>query len=187
MNNIFNEMFWLHEPTWKLESGSLRVKTQHDSDFWQRTHYGFRRDNGHALLKPIHGNATIRARFQFKPNAQYDQCGILLRVDENNWFKCSTEYEDPSHTRLGSVLTRDGYSDWATQDISSDVTDIWYNVELKNSDITAKFSRDGKLFNQIRIAHLNIGSAKVFVGIYGCSPIGKGFEFCVSNLKITTI
>jgi hypothetical protein len=186
MNDIFNQMTWLHEPTWRRDSGSLVVSTRHDSDFWQRTHYGFQRDNGHALLKEVAGNFTIRGRFQFNPNAQYDQCGILLRVDENDWFKCSIEYENPSDSRLGSVLTRDGYSDWATQDISSDVKNIWYDVQVKDSDITARFSHDGNTFKQMRICRLNIADRRLFAGIYGCSPIGNGFEFTVSNLSITS-
>jgi hypothetical protein len=187
MSDAFHEMAWLHEPTWRIDSGSLIVRTQRDSDFWQRTHYGFRRDNGHALLEEISGNVAIRARFKFNPTAQYDQCGILIRVDEDNWFKCSIEYENKNDSRLGSVLTRDGYSDWATQDISSKVKDIWYEVEIKNSDITAKFSHDGAIFQQMRICRLNIGDHKLFAGIYGCSPIGNGFDFTVSNLTITAI
>src|ERR1700685_541384 len=130
MSDILNEMVWLHEPTWRIDSGSLIVRTHHDSDFWQRTHYGFRRDSGHALLKEVSGNVTIRGNFKFEPTAQYDQCGILIRVNEDNWFKCSIEYENENDSRLGSVLTRDGYSDWATQDISSKVKDIWYDVEI---------------------------------------------------------
>jgi uncharacterized protein len=187
MTNIFNEMAWLHEPMWRIDSGSLIVRTQHDSDFWQRTHYGFRRDNGHALLKEVSGNAAIRARFKFDPIAQYDQCGILIRVDEDNWFKCSIEYENENDSRLGSVLTRDGYSDWATQDISSKVKDLWYEVEIKNSDITAKFSHDSIDFHQMRICRLNVGDRKLYVGIYGCSPIGSGFDFTVSNLTIAAL
>ena len=111
MKSIFEEMTWLNEPTWQISNDLLIVNTGPDSDFWQRTHYGFRRDNGHALLKEIPPTASIRAHFTFTPNAQYDQCGILIRVDENNWFKCSIEYETPTQSRLGSVLTTSGYSD----------------------------------------------------------------------------
>jgi uncharacterized protein len=184
MSTLFNEMVWLHEPTWRIESSSLIVRIQPDSDFWQRTHYGFQRDNGHALLKAVSGNLAIRARFRFEPNEQYDQCGILIRVDADNWFKCSIEYENAAHSRLGSVLTRDGYSDWATQDISSEVKDMGYEVEINNSDITAKFSHNGVIFQQMRICRLNIGARPLFAGIYGCSPVGNGYEFTVSDLTI---
>ena len=185
MSNPFDEMSWLHEPTWRIDSDSLIVRTQHDSDFWQRTHYGFQRDNGHALLKKVSGNVKVRARFRFEPTAQYDQCGIFLRVNEDNWFKCSIEFENASESRLGSVLTTNGYSDWATQDITSDVKDIWYEVELKNSGIISKYSFDGITFRQMRVCRLGIGAHILFAGIYGCSPVGNGFEFTVSNLSIT--
>ncbi len=190
MNTIFDEMAWINEPVWKrLEDGSsLTVRTRHDTDFWQRTHYGFRRDNGHALLKEVSGNVVVRARFQFEPTGQYDQCGILIRADSENWFKCSIEYENAAQSRLGSVLTRDGYSDWATQDISSAVKEIWYEVEVKDSDLTAKFSYDGKDFRQTRICRMNLSDGgRFFAGIYGCSPVGEGFKFGVSELTIVAI
>jgi regulation of enolase protein 1 (concanavalin A-like superfamily) len=37
----------------------------------------------------------------------------------------------------------------------------------------------------MRICRLNIGAKKLFAGIYGCSPVGGGFEFTVSNLDFT--
>ena len=184
MQNLIKEMQWLNEPKWEFRENALTVFTMPDTDYWQRTHYGFRRDNGHALVKEVRGGVTVRCRFQFSPNAQYDQCGVILRVDENNWFKCSAEYENASESRLGSVLTRAGYSDWATQDISSDVRQIWYEVAYKHSDIFANYSFDGNAFKQMRIGHLDSNASPILAGIYGCSPLGKGFQFTAADLTI---
>jgi regulation of enolase protein 1 (concanavalin A-like superfamily) len=184
MPNPFDKMTWLHEPLWGAGENSLWVETESGTDFWQRTHYGFQRDNAHALLKPVYGAFTLRAAFRFFPNAQYDQCGLYLRIDENNWFKCSVEYEDGKQSRLGSVLTRGGYSDWATQDIPADLQDIVYRVEFEHDDLMAAWSIDGADWRQMRVAHLDTAGATVSAGIYGCSPTGPGFRFEVRDFVI---
>ncbi|MFN2340367.1 MAG: DUF1349 domain-containing protein [Halanaerobium sp.] len=50
---------------------------------------------------------------------------MILRLDRENWIKISTEYEDQKISRLGSVVTNPNYSDWATEDISSEINAVW--------------------------------------------------------------
>ena len=177
-------MHWLNEPEWGMEGEVLWVKTRKDTDYWQRTHYGFRRDNAHAFVQEVPGNFRLRARLRFYPTAQYDQCGLLLRADENCWFKCSVEYETPHESRLGSVLTNHGYSDWATQDIASEVNEMSYDIQVKDSDIIVQYSYDGAAYHQMRIAHLEHHQKPLLAGIYGCSPVGDGFRFEVQEFSI---
>jgi hypothetical protein len=81
---------WLHEPPhWQLDD-SLTFTTAPDTDYWQRTHYGFRRDNGHFFSIPVRGDFVLSARYASAPNAQYDQCGLLVRADSDTWVRCST-------------------------------------------------------------------------------------------------
>ena len=47
------EWFWLNEPQHTLEDGILKLTCETKTDFWQRTHYGFRLDNGHAHLTKL--------------------------------------------------------------------------------------------------------------------------------------
>ena len=184
MRSLANSMKWLHEPEWGVEDDVIRVRTQPDTDFWQRTHYGFRRDNAHALVEEASGDFRLHGHFRFFPTAQYDQCGLYLRVDEDNWFKCSVEFENPRHSRLGSVITRGGYSDWATQDIPSDVQAMAYRIDYVGGDLIASWSRDGGAWRQMRIAHLADEGKPVLAGFYGCSPTGKGFRFEVHEFGI---
>ncbi|NTU81344.1 MAG: DUF1349 domain-containing protein, partial [Chloroflexales bacterium] len=107
---------WAHEPpAWQL-TDVLELTTAPDTDYWQRTHYGFQRDNGHFFFTPLRGDFTLRAELHSAPNAQYDQCGLLARASAATWVKCSAEYETATQSRLGSVVTNHGYSDWSTQD-----------------------------------------------------------------------
>lgn len=69
---------WPHEPPrWQL-ADARELTTAPDSDYRQRTHYGFRRDNGHLFCTPVRGDFAPSARFTSTPNAQYGQCGLLV-------------------------------------------------------------------------------------------------------------
>lgn len=178
------QMVWLNEPAWGMEAGAVWVKTEPDTDFWQRTHYGFQRDTAHALVEEVNGEFTVYGTFRFFPNAQYDQCGLYVRIDKSNWFKCSVEYEDDEHSRLGSVVTRGGYSDWASQVIASDVQAMSYRITFTRGDLIAAWSREGACYEEMRVAHLDTAGQSVWAGFYGCSPTGPGFRFEVRDFRI---
>lgn len=180
---FYESMRWMNEPNWIWADDALRVETKPATDLWQRTYYGFRHDNAHALLCPVPDTFRIAARFRFFPNAQYDQCGLLIRAGEECWFKCSVEFEPEADSRLGSVVTNHGYSDWATQDIPSSVVEMSYEVRVKDLDLIAAHSLDGVTWRQMRIAHL-AAHEPLTAGIYGCSPLGQGFGFEVLQFTL---
>jgi len=76
-------------------------------------------DNAPALLLETIANFTFTARASFEYRKRFDQCGLLIYLDSDNWFKASVEYEDTDISRLGSVVTNHGHSDWATTDIAT--------------------------------------------------------------------
>ena len=175
---------WFNEPAnWEMDD-VLEIQTLPDTDYWQRTHYGFRRDNGHFFFTTLAGDFTIRAHFVGFPLAQYDQCGLMVRVDAENWIKCSTETETPEFSRLGSVVTNLGYSDWATQDVPATQTEVWYAIERSGADFELSWSLDGQEWRQMRIPHLHGCPDEIQVGVYACSPKGEGFRCRVDALEV---
>src|SRR5512137_1206331 len=132
--------YWFNEPSSYRLGNGLEIYTDEKTDFWQRTHYGFRRDDGHCLLATMSGDFSITTCVEFRPREKYDQCGLILRLDSENWIKVSTEYENEACSRLGSVSTNLGYSDWATQDIDSEHREMWYRVSKNGSDFLLEHS-----------------------------------------------
>jgi uncharacterized protein len=177
---------WLNEPQAFAFERGLAITTRARTDFWQRTHYGFRRDDGHCLLATRSGDFSLEARADFSPQTQYDQCGLMIRLDAENWLKASVEYEDAQLSRLGSVVTNLGYSDWATQDISSTVRSICHRISRTGSDFLVQWSADGDDWHQTRVAHLHAlaSDAAVQLGIYACSPLGDRFQCRFSYIEI---
>jgi regulation of enolase protein 1 (concanavalin A-like superfamily) len=175
---------WSEEPAaWSLGE-SLELTTRTDTDYWQRTHYGFQRDNGHFFFTAVDRDFSLTAQVAFAPNAQYDQCGLMCRVDQDTWIKASVEHEPDGLSRLGSVVTNLGYSDWATQDIDAAVGQMWYRLSRRGSDFRLESSADGAAWQQMRIAHLHGCPAAIQAGIYACSPVGPGFQCRVLALEL---
>lgn len=175
---------WFNAPASHAVGNGLEVVTRAETDFWQSTHYGFRRDDGHALLKPMEGDFSLSTQVEFSPTTRYDQCGLMIRLDAGNWIKVSTEYEDAQCSRLGSVVTNLGYSDWATQDVSSACCAKWYRISKNGQDFLIEHSEDGHAWVQQRIAHLHQPAGQVQAGVYACSPLGAHFKCRFLHLSI---
>jgi hypothetical protein len=176
--------YWFNQPgRYRLGAG-LEIYTDEKTDFWQNTHYGFQRDDGHCLLTRCSDDFCITAQVEFHPQNMYDQCGLMVRLDSHNWIKVSTEYENEHASRLGSVVTNLGYSDWATQDIPSSQREMRYRISKRGSDFLLEASFDGLAWLQLRIAHLHQPAEAYEIGVYACSPIGKDFWCRFKSLEI---
>jgi len=191
---------WINEPKDKeISEASIKIRTEPKTDFWQRSYYGFRISNGPALLTETKENFTFITKVSFKYKNQYDQCGLIIYIDSENWFKASIEYENDRFSRLGSVVTNLGYSDWATTDISTK-TEIWYRLSRRGPDFLIEYLEEGQDFRQMRIFHLhNLGETTeemgklnpaiktektVSFGIYACSPLESSFSAVFSEMNI---
>lgn len=176
---------WLHECEHSLAEGKLSMTTVGGTDFWQRTYYGFRHDNGHCLLTSCTQDFSISVRCTFEPLSRFDQCGLMVRIDGENWIKVSIEYEKETLARLGSAVTNLGYSDWASVDIDAEVHRMWYRVQSRGADFLVEYSENGVVWRQMRIAHLHAFSDSVWAGLYACSPAeGGSFQPIFDHLTV---
>jgi len=178
---------WFNQPVcYELTNQHILIFTEPRTDLWQRTHYGFSHDNAHAFLCfPRRTEFTFSFSVTWQPKSQYDQCGLLYYQDADNWFKASVEYEDAHFSRLGSVVTNLGYSDWATTNISSEKRRMTYRMSRRGSDFLLEHAADGAGFEQMRIFHMHRAVDKARVGIYACSPLESSFQARFENLCLT--
>jgi len=71
-----SEFSWINQPkVFTLENDRLTIITDPETDYWQRTYYGFQNDNAPAFIKDIEGDFTFMVKSDFEPVNQYDQCG----------------------------------------------------------------------------------------------------------------
>ncbi|MET4654816.1 regulation of enolase protein 1 (concanavalin A-like superfamily) [Exiguobacterium sp. PvP048] len=172
---MWQDYQWLNQPTEIDNQQQLKFTTNGDTDFWRNTYYGFNRMTGHALLTPIPAPAfSCRIEVKLYPQKTYDQAGILLYLNEDNWLKVSAEFIPDGKSHLGAVVTSFGYSDWSSRDIDNTVFDqpLIFELVCNQQDVELYFV-DGETKEQLRIAHLHAdGDWKV--GPYACSPNLEG-------------
>ena len=182
---MFESMQWFNEPAaWEARSGSLQVTTAPKSDFWRKTHYGFTRDSGHFYFQEIHGDFEVEIRINGGYEALYDQAGLMLRVDEENWIKTGIEYFD-NRQHASAVVTRE-FSDWSVAPLGSNPPSIWLRVIRKAEAVEIFYSLDGQNYTLLRVCYL-VPSAVTQVGPMCASPDGPGFDVTFEDFKITPI
>lgn len=181
------DLKWTREPKeTSIQEDRVTIITEPGTDLWQRTYYGFQNDNAPLLqLNTAEPYFSFVVKTEFASKRRFDQCGIILYLDSENWLKASIEYENDTYQRLGSVVTNHGYSDWATTDISADIKSMWYRLSRRESDYCIECSEDGENFKQMRICHMWEGAKEISFGIYACSPEESSFEAVFSNMEIT--
>lgn len=187
MEFLKQDLFWIREPKRAvIEDGRVEIITDAGTDLWQRTYYGFQNDNAPVLqVRSSEKYFSFVVKTQFESKHRFDQCGVVLYLDSENWLKASIEYENEEYQRLGSVVTNRGYSDWATTDISASVKEMWYRLSRRESDYCIECSVDGIHFKQMRICHLWEGAGEIAFGIYACSPEQSSFKAVFTDMQIT--
>ena len=179
---------WTREPaSWSVAiDGSIEITTEPGTDLWQRTYYRFRNDNAPALqfeTDKQYFSLTVRTDFS-EAHHRFDQCGVVMYLDSENWLKASVEYENDEFQHLGSVVTNHGWSDWATVEIPADVRQMWYRLSRRADDYRIESSTDGETWKQIRVCHLHEGAGTVRVGVYACSPEDSSFTARFDHLEL---
>jgi regulation of enolase protein 1 (concanavalin A-like superfamily) len=192
---------WINEPSRHcIRADTCSITTEPGTDLWQRTYYGFRNTNAHGLLFSCEDNLTFSVEALFAYQRQFDQCGVLVWIDEENWFKASVEHETDEVARLGSVVTNHGHSDWATTDVAP-VHRIRYRLSRRGPDFLIESSLDGPHYRQMRIFHLAaLGDTTpemaksdpplspeqpIELGVYACSPLDSSFEAVFQDPLLT--
>jgi regulation of enolase protein 1 (concanavalin A-like superfamily) len=128
---------------------------------------------------------SFTVKIEFDGSALFDQCGLAIYQNSENWVKTGVEYHDDSTGWLGSVVTNHGYSDWATTDIDAAVKTVWYRLSRRNSDYCLEYSLDGIRFRQMRILHLIEGAEEINIGLMACSPTEGSFKAVFTEMKMT--
>ncbi|BBM17786.1 hypothetical protein G15_1432 [Enterococcus avium] len=178
---------WTRSPeSYNLSENKLEVITKPHTDLWQNTYYHFQNDNA-----PVFQMETDEKYFSFvvktefaESHHRFDQCGIVMYLDSENWLKGSIEYENETYQHLGSVVTNHGFSDWATTEIDASIKSMWYRLSRRGDDYCIESSTDGKKFQQMRICHMLNGDGKVRFGVYACSPEASSFKTVFTDLQL---
>lgn len=181
------EMKWIRTPKqYEVTEDKVVIITEPHTDLWQRTYYHFRNDNAPVLqLETDEQFFSFVVKTDFETKVRYDQSGIVMYLDSDNWLKASVEYENDKIQRLGSVVTNNGYSDWSSVDIDASIKSMWFRFSRREDDFCIENSVDGVNFKQMRICHMFNAKERISFGIYACSAEYSAFKASFTDMEIT--
>ena len=182
-----NKLEWTREPaSSSIASDKIEIVTAPHTDLWQRTYYHFRNDNAPVLqMKTQEQYFSFVVKTEFASNHRFDQCGVVVYLNSDNWLKASIEYENEEFQHLGSVVTNHGFSDWATTEIPGSIKEMWYRLSRRADDFRIECSTDGVRFQQMRVCHMHEATGEIAFGIYACSPEDSSFKATFTHMEMT--
>ncbi len=155
----------------RLSGGDFFVTAAEGSDAWRHTSYGFVHDSEHALLAPFAPGSAIEVTFTAALSAQFDQAGLFIRADDENWIKAGVEFAD-GQPQVGAVVTR-GSSDWSVAPVAE-----WLNQRVTiraswaDDAITLRARRDDEPWRLVRVVPFAAPTA--LAGPMICAPTRAG-------------
>lgn len=178
-------MKWNNAPKqWTENSNTLKMTVDPGTDYWQVTHYGFKRDNGpfHYLEQSGDFEASVKITGRYKE--LFHQAGLMIRIDAKNWIKTGIEYVDGVQN-VSAVVTRE-VSDWSVVPRNDSPAAIWLKLLRKGDYVQIQYSFDNKDFNMLRLAYFP-PNVPVQVGPVAAAPGKESFEVVFEDFQVKPV
>ena len=168
------KMNWFNQPkSWEIKDHTLIMFPKPKSDFWRKTHYGFTFDNGSFYFTKCKQDFEVTVKITGEYQTQYDQMGIMIRIDEKIWVKTGIEYVN-NQINISAVVTHDT-SDWSMIKLNSSPQSVWIKVIRESDTLEIYYSLDNKSYQMMRLAYFPENKS-CMVGLMAASPKGNGFK-----------
>lgn len=175
---------WTNAPVASVIDGTdLVVTAAEGSDAWRHTSYGFVHDSEHALLAPFAPGSAIEVAFTASFEAQFDQAGLFIRADDENWIKAGVEFAD-GQPQVGAVVTR-GSSDWSVAPVPEWLDRrVIIRASWTDDAITLRARRDDEPWRLVRVVPFAVPTA--LAGPMLCAPSRAGLTVRFHSWTLTT-
>ena len=156
------KMQWFNEPeNWEIKDNLLSIYVTPQTDYWRISHYGFTVDDAPFLYTLRGGEFEVKVKISADYKERFDQAGLMLRIDHENYIKTGIEFVDGKYN-LSAVVTHHT-SDWSVIPLDKPVPYVWIKM--------------------MRNAWLQ-DNHPVMVGVMGACPDGQGFTAKFENFSI---
>lgn len=177
------KMQWFNEPEkWEVKNKTLSMFVTPQSDYWRISHYGFTVDDAPFYYTTYGGEFEVKVKITGDYKARFDQMGLMLRVDHENYIKTGIEFVDGKYN-LSTVVTHKT-SDWSVIELDKKISYVWIKAVRRIDAVEVFYSFDDKTYTMMRNAYLQ-DNTPVMVGLMAASPDGNGFEAKFENFKVT--
>lgn len=177
------KMQWFNEPEkWEVKNKTLSMFVTPQSDYWRISHYGFTVDDAPFYYTTYGGEFEVKVKITGDYKARFDQMGLMLRIDHENYIKTGIEFVDGKYN-LSTVVTHKT-SDWSVIELDKKISYVWIKAVRRIDAVEVFYSFDDKTYIMMRNAYLQ-DNTPVMVGLMAASPDGNGFEAKFENFKVT--
>ena len=181
-SHTFEKMQWFNEPSqWEIKDKKLTLFATPQSDYWRIAHYGFTVDDAPFLYTTYGGEFEAKVKITGDYRERYDQAGMMIRIDHENYIKTGIEYVDGKYN-LSAVVTHHT-SDWSVITLDRAVPFIWIKAVRRLDAVEIYYSYDDQTYTLMRIAWLQ-DNTPVQVGLMAASPDGQGFQASFEHFQV---
>lgn len=166
-------MQWFNEPEqWTIDHRSLRMEVTPQTDYWRLSHYGFTVDDAPFLYTLRGGEFEVKVKISGDYKTRFDQSGLMLRIDPENYIKAGIEFVDGKYN-LSTVVTH-RTSDWSIIPLDRPVPYVWIKAVRRLDAVEVFYSFDDREYTLMRNAWMQ-DNCPMMVGVMGACPDGTGF------------
>lgn len=177
-----DKMQWFNEPEkWEIKNNALSMFVTPQSDYWRISHYGFTVDDAPFYYSTYGGEFEAKVKLTGDYKVRFDQMGLMIRTDHENWIKTGVEFVD-NRLNVSTVVTH-GKSDWSVVQLDKVPPFIWIKVIRRLDAVEIYYSFDDKSYIMSRNAPLE-ANRPVMVGLMAACPDGKGFNAKFENFTV---
>ncbi len=176
------KMNWFNEPEqWSIDNGTLTMEVTPQSDYWRISHYGFTVDDAPFYWAEYGGEFEAKVKISGDYKARFDQAGLMLRIDHENYIKAGIEFVDGKYNL--SVVVTHHTSDWSVIALDKPVPFVWIKAVRRLDAVEVFYSFDDVDYKMMRNAWMQ-DNVPMRVGVMGACPDGDGFTARFENFKV---
>lgn len=176
------KMQWFNEPgQWKIANNTLSMYVTAQSDYWRISHYGFTVDDAPFYYAVYGGEFEAKAKITGDYRERFDQAGLMLRIDHENYIKAGIEFVDGKFN-ISTVVTH-RTSDWSVIELDETVPYVWIKAVRRLDAVEIFYSFDDEKYTLMRNAWFG-DNVPVQVGLMAACPDGQGFDATFEHFEV---
>ncbi|GGH76062.1 hypothetical protein HNQ91_004466 [Filimonas zeae] len=173
---------WFNEPEkWSIKNNALSMFVTPQSDYWRISHYGFTVDDAPFYYGTYGGEFEAKVKITGEYKARFDQMGLMIRIDQENYIKAGIEFVDGKYN-LSTVVTHKT-SDWSVITLDKTPAFVWIKAVRRLDAVEVFYSFDDKEYIMMRNAHLQ-DNTPAMVGLMAACPDGNGFNATFEQFSV---
>ena len=181
-SQTLEKMQWFNEPEkWENKDKTQTMFVTPQSDYWRISHYGFTVDDAPFYYANYGGEFEAKVKITGKYKSRFDQAGLMIRIDHENYIKAGIEFVDGKYN-LSTVVTHKT-SDWSVITLDESIPYIWIKAVRRLDAIEIFYSFDDKEYVMMRNAWMK-DNTPVQIGVMAACPDGDGFDVTFEHFKV---